>query len=196
MNEGERIHAETRAEWRAWLAENHRQPNGVWLVSWKRATGKPFVPYAEAVEEALCFGWIDGVFNRLDDERTAQWFAPRRRGGTWAKSNKERVERLIAAGLMTEAGLAAIERAKADGSWTALDAAEALEMPDDLATALDATPGARDGYESYSPSTRKMVLSFISSAKRPETRARRIADIVPRLAARLPFGELFGRRRD
>jgi uncharacterized protein YdeI (YjbR/CyaY-like superfamily) len=196
VNDGPRIHAETRAEWRAWLAENHRQPGGAWLVSWKRATGKPFVPYAEAVEEALCFGWIDGVYAPGDAERSAQWFAPRRRGGTWAKSNKERVERLIAAGLMTEAGLAAIDRARADGSWTALDTAEALEMPDDLAAALDATPGAREGYEAYSPSGRKTILFYVTGAKRPETRARRIADLVPRISAREPAATLFVRRRD
>jgi uncharacterized protein YdeI (YjbR/CyaY-like superfamily) len=196
VNDGPRLYLETRAEWRAWLAENHRQPTGAWLVSWKRATGKPFVPYEEAVEEALCFGWIDGVFNRIDGERTAQWFAPRRRGSTWASSNKKRVERLIAAGLMTGAGLAAIERAKADGSWTALDAAESLELPDDLAAALDAVPGAREGYDAYSPSTRKMVLFYVTGAKRPETRARRIAELAPRLAARESAATLLGPRRD
>ncbi len=196
MNDGPRIHAETRAQWRAWLAVNHRQPGGAWLVSWKHATGRPFVPYEEAVEEALCFGWIDGVYNRLDAERTLQWFAPRRPHGTWARTNKDRVERLIAAGLMTEAGLAAIERARADGSWTALDAAEALEMPDDLAAALDAAPGAREAYESYSPSSRKMILFRVTGARRAETRAKRIAELVPRLAVRESVATLFRPRRD
>ena len=131
------VHPATRQEWRAWLEQHHQQPKGVWLISYKKATGKPRVEYDEAVEEALCFGWVDSKANKLDEERTMLWVAPRRAGSGWSRPNKERVERLLAAGLMTLAGLVKIEAAKEDGSWYALDAVEALEVPPDLAAALE-----------------------------------------------------------
>ena len=125
-------HPLTRAEWRAWLGENHTRPEGVWLVTYKKATGKPRVEYEDAVEEALCFGWIDSKPNKLDEERTLLWFAPRKPGTGWSRPNKERVARALSAGLMMPAGLTKIEAAKQDGSWTALDGIEQLEMPADL----------------------------------------------------------------
>src|SRR5512141_603381 len=109
-----------RAEWREWLARSHATSSGIWLVQWKRHTGHPSVAYVNAVEEALCFGWIDGRLQPLDADRAMQWFSPRRPKSTWAKTNKERVERLEAAGLMTDAGRAVIEVAKANGSWASL----------------------------------------------------------------------------
>jgi hypothetical protein len=112
------VHPLSRAEWRQWLAANHTRTEGIWLISYKKATGKPAVTYDESVEEALCFGWIDSKGNKLDDERSMLWFAPRKPRTGWSKPNKERVERLIQAGLMTPAGLAKIENAKADGSWS------------------------------------------------------------------------------
>lgn len=128
------VHPLSRAEWRQWLAEHHTESEGVWLISYKRATGKPFIEYAETVEEALCFGWIDSKVNVLDEERSRQWFAPRRPRSVWARSNKERVERLIEAGLMTPAGLAKIEIAKENGAWTAMDEVEALATPPQAST--------------------------------------------------------------
>jgi uncharacterized protein YdeI (YjbR/CyaY-like superfamily) len=113
----EQVHAETRAEWRRWLAENHAGAPGVWLVSWKKATGRPAVGYDAAVEEALCFGWIDSMERRIDDERFRLLFTPRRPRSRWSASNVERVERLLAAGLMEPAGIAAVEDAKARGAW-------------------------------------------------------------------------------
>jgi uncharacterized protein YdeI (YjbR/CyaY-like superfamily) len=113
----EQLHVETRAEWRAWLAANHANAPGVWLVSWKRATGKPAVGYDTAVEEALCFGWIDSLAKTVDDERSRQLFTPRRPASRWSQSNRDRVERLLAAGLIEPAGLAAVERAKERGTW-------------------------------------------------------------------------------
>jgi len=115
------IHLTTRAEWRAWLEQHHARPEGVWLISSKKATGKPRVAYEEAVEEALCFGWIDSIQRTLDDERAMLWFAPRKPRTGWSKLNKQRIERLTAAGLMAPAGLAKIEAARQDGSWSALD---------------------------------------------------------------------------
>ncbi len=136
-----------RAGWRAWLIANHASSSGVHLVSWRRPSGRTSVAYEAAVEEALCVGWIDSVAGRLDDDRALQWFSPRRPDSGWARSNKERVERLTAAGLMLPAGLAAIEEAKRNGTWTMLDDVENLVVPDDLAAALDAAPPARDHWD-------------------------------------------------
>ena len=164
-----------RADWRAWLEAHHADTSGVWLVSWKVRTGRPTVPYEEAVEEALCFGWIDGKAQRVDDERTMIRFSARRPGSAWARSNRDRVERLEAAGLMTDAGRRIVEAARADGSWTLLEAVEGMVVPDDLALALAGRPGAREHFDAYSASGRKGVLGWIAMAKRPETRAARIA---------------------
>jgi uncharacterized protein YdeI (YjbR/CyaY-like superfamily) len=117
VDDYERVHAETRDGWRRWLADNHASSPGVWLVSWKRATGKPAVGYDAAVEEALCFGWIDSLAKTVDEERSRQLFTPRRPRSNWSPSNVARVERLLAAGLMEPAGLAAVEDAKARGAW-------------------------------------------------------------------------------
>ncbi len=178
-----RFHPESQEQWRAWLADHHDTERGVWLVSWKQATGRPSLPYEAVIEEALCFGWVDSTARTLDDERSMLLMTPRKPTSTWARTNKERVERLLAAGSMQPAGIAAVETAKANGSWTVLDSVEALELPGDLAAALDAEPGARETYEGFSPSNRKMILWWVKSAKRPETRQRRIAETA-RLAAR------------
>jgi uncharacterized protein YdeI (YjbR/CyaY-like superfamily) len=180
----ERVAARDRAEWRAWLAEHHASAPGVWLIIHKKSSGQPSVTYDEAVEEGLCYGWIDSVANRLDDERFVQVFTPRKRKSPWSKSNKVRVERLLAAGLIEPAGLAAIEAAKRDGTWTIYDGAENLEVPDDLYAALAANPTAAAGFDAYSASIRKQLLWWIISAKRPETRQRRIAQVVSAAAER------------
>lgn len=169
-------HPTTRAAWRAWLARHHTRTEGVWLVSWKQATGRPRIDYEAAVEEALCFGWVDSKVNKLDDERSMLWFAPRKAKTGWSKPNKARVERLIAAGRMQPAGLAKIERAQADGSWHALDGVEALEVPADLRAALAALPAATAHFEAFPRSAKRGILEWIQSARRPETRAARIAE--------------------
>ncbi len=167
-----------RAAWRAWLEENHATARGVWLVSWRARSGRaPDVSYEAAVEEALCFGWVDSTGGTVDDERGKLFFAPRRPRSAWAASNKSRAERLIAEGRMAPAGLAAIERAKANGSWTVLDGSERLEVPDDLAAALDARPPAASNFAAFPPSTRKMLIGWIAVAQRPETRAARVAKV-------------------
>ncbi|HYR07894.1 MAG TPA: YdeI/OmpD-associated family protein [Longimicrobium sp.] len=170
------VHPASRAEWRAWLQKHHARGEGVWLVSYKKAAGKPRVEYDEAVEEALCFGWVDSKPARLDDERSMLYFAPRKPKSGWSGINKERVERLIAAGLMAPAGLAKVEAAKADGSWSKLDAATALEIPPDLEAALDALPSARANFDAFPPSARRAILEWISLAKKPETRANRVQE--------------------
>jgi uncharacterized protein YdeI (YjbR/CyaY-like superfamily) len=181
--EADRLHPASRAEWRAWLAEHHGGSGGVWLVLWRPSSGRTDLSYEEAVQEALCFGWIDGKAARLDDQRTMLRFSPRKQGSGWARSNKLRIERLLADGLMTEAGLARIEEAKRDGSWTRLDAVEDLVVPEDLAAAFADRPGAREHWDGFPRSVRRAALAWIAEAKRPQTRARRVGETA-RLAAR------------
>lgn len=177
----------SRAEWRAWLEANHVTSPGIWLAVGKKGGSRTTLTYEEAVEEAVRFNWIDSTVNRLDADRFKQLFTPRKPGSTWSQSNKARVERLGARGLLLPVALAAIETAKADGSWNQLDAVENLVMPDDLAAALADNPPAARNFHAFSPSQRKLALYWIASAKRPETRANRIAETA-RVAAqgRLP----------
>ena len=177
------VHPLTRAAWRAWLKKHHPRGEGVWFISYKKAAGKPIVSYDEAVEEALCFGWVDSKGRKLDDERSMLWFAPRKAGSGWSAPNKARVAKMIEAGLMMPAGLAKIEAAKADGSWAALDAVEALQIPPDLARTLKALPPAAHNFEAFPRSAKRGILEWIGNAKRPETRAARIAETTT-LAAR------------
>jgi uncharacterized protein YdeI (YjbR/CyaY-like superfamily) len=167
-----------RAGWRGWLVANHGTSTGVYLVSWRRPTGRTSVPYEEAVEEALCVGWVDSTGRVIDDERSIQWFAPRRAKSVWARSNKERVARLTAAGLMLPAGLAAVEEAKRNRMWTLLDDVENLVVPDDLASALAGAPPAEANWDAFSRSARRAMLEWVVQAKRPETRVARISRIV------------------
>ena len=176
MDSAERLSFTTVAQWHDWLAEHHGRTQGVWLVSFKQRTGKPAIPYEEAVCEALCYGWIDSTYRSLDDERGALWWSPRRKGSLWARSNKERVERLEAEGRMTDAGRAAIEAAKADGSWSILEPVEALLVPDDLAAALAERPGARGRWDTFAPTIRRAYLLWVATARRPETRTRRVTE--------------------
>jgi uncharacterized protein YdeI (YjbR/CyaY-like superfamily) len=170
----EEIHPLDRAGWRSWLEQHHTVWREVWLVSWKRSTGRPSIPYGETVEEALCFGWVDGIPAPIDDQRTKRRFAVRKPGSPWTAANRERVERMLKLGLMRPAGLAAVERAKRDGSWTAHDQIETIEIPDDLAAALDQLPDARRTFDSFPPSVRRDILEWIGQAAKPETLVRRI----------------------
>ena len=177
----DRLTIRSRAQWRAWLGEHHADVPGVWVVTYKKGRG-PHVPYAEVVEEALAFGWIDGRGRRLDDHRFMLLVTPRRPASKWSSINKARIERLTAAGLMTPAGEAVVAAAKASGTWTALDAVEALVEPDELRAALDADADARRHWDAFPPSTKRAILQWIADAKRPETLARRVEETA-RLAA-------------
>lgn len=170
------IHPKSRAEWRVWLEQNHTRTEGIWLIGYKKGTGKPRFELDEAVEEALCFGWIDSKPNKLDDERSMLWFAPRKPRTGWSRLNKARVERLITQGLIAPAGLAKIEAAKQDGSWNALDAIEALEIPPDLDKALNEYLEAKQNFDTFPRSVKRGILEWIISAKKPETRAKRVAE--------------------
>ncbi|ANE42872.1 YdeI/OmpD-associated family protein [Deinococcus puniceus] len=166
---------EDRAGWREWLSQHHASARGVWLVLRKKAAPVPNLTWAEAVQEALCFGWIDSKPRKMDDTRSALYFAPRKAGSGWSAVNKNHIERLVAAGQMTAAGQARIDAAKADGSWALLDSVEALQVPDDLAEALSTVSGALDGWNGFPDSAKKGILQWIVQAKTAPTRAKRIA---------------------
>lgn len=169
---------ERAQQWRDWLEDHHGTVDGVWLVSWRSVTGRPRMTYEESIEAALRVGWIDSHVRRMDDERIRLLHTPRRRGSVWSALNKQRVARLAASGDLLPAGLAAVERAKADGSWEALEASDRLEVPPDLAAALDAVAGARQTYDAWPATTRKLVIYQVTSAKRDATRERRIDLVV------------------
>ncbi len=175
-------HAESRTQVRAWFEHYHDSARGLWLCSWRPVVGKPRCPYPEVVEEALCFGWIDSTTTQLDDERGLQLFTPRKPKSSWTRLNRRRVSDMEAAGRMTDAGRRAVEVAKANGYWTLYDAVEDLIEPDELASALDANPAARKSWDEFPASPRKMMLWWVISAARPDTRSRRIAAIVDRAA--------------
>ncbi|MGV8965273.1 MAG: YdeI/OmpD-associated family protein [Cellulomonas sp.] len=176
----DRVHPETADAWRAWLVENHTRTAGVWFVSWKKHTGRPVVPYDAAVTEALAFGWIDSKAATLDDARAMLWYSPRRPKSAWSRPNKERVARLLAEGRMAPAGQRMVDLAQASGTWSLLDDVENLIVPDDLAEAFDALPGAAAHWESFPRSVRRGILEWIVQAKRPETRANRVRETADR----------------
>jgi len=171
------------AEWESWLEENHGDAAGLWLKIAKKASRIETVTYAEALDVALCFGWIDGQRGRFDDEWFVQRFTPRRARSRWSQINRDKVEQLIADGRMRPAGLREIERAKDDGRWDAAYASQStIEVPDDLQQALDTNPAAKEFFATLSGSNRFAILYRIHDAKRAETRTRRIEKFVAMLA--------------
>ncbi len=178
LDQLERYYAKDRGNWRQWLEKNHATSPGVWLIYYKQTTGQPHVEYSDAVEEALCFGWVDSKPNTLDDERYMQLFSPRNPKSPWSRLNKERVEKLIEQGLMTEAGLKLIEAAKQNGAWTIYDTIEDLTIPEDLEKALSANLTAYTNFQAFSNSSKKNILWWIQSAKQPATRSKRIEETV------------------
>jgi uncharacterized protein YdeI (YjbR/CyaY-like superfamily) len=174
----EMVHAKDRGMWRAWLEKHHRDSPGVRLAISKKKRKKHSVSYEEAVEEAICFGWIDSRANRLDDDQFILLLSPRKAKSLWSSSNKQRVEKLIHQGLMTPAGLEKVEAAKQDGSWYTIDGIEALTIPVDLQEALDHNAHAKKNFNAFSNSSKKMILYWIESAKHHETRTKRIQHTV------------------
>ncbi|WP_294673696.1 YdeI family protein [uncultured Fluviicola sp.] len=172
------FYPESRMEWRRWLEENHVEEQAAWVVFYTKASGKPTLTWSEAVDEALCFGWIDSKKIAIDSEKSHQFFSKRKAKSTWSKINKEKIERLINEGLMTRAGLKCVEIAKQNGSWTILDEVEELVVPKDFEAALDQYEGATDYFLGLSKSVKKMMLYWLMSAKRPETRQKRLDELV------------------
>lgn len=167
----------SRQHWRKWLQKNHVKEKAVWLIYYKKESGKPTLSWSEAVDEALCFGWIDSKVKPIDDEKYMRFFSKRKPGSMWSKINKEKVHRLIREGSMTPAGLESIALAKQNRSWEMLDATEELLLPADLAKEFKTQPGAKKFFQSLSKSVRRSMLLWVVLAKRPETRQKRIKEI-------------------
>ena len=182
QDDAERFEPGGIEEWSAWLAAHHADARGVWLVTHKQATGLAAFDYEAAVVEALRWGWVDSTQRTLDEQRSMIWYAARRPGSVWTRRNKQRVAALETAGRMEPPGAAAVEAARASGMWTLMDDVEDLVVPDDLAAALAARPGAREQWDSFPPSVRKQGLGRIVLAKRAETRAARVTDVADRAA--------------
>ncbi len=170
------FHPKDRSALRAWLEKHHAREAGIWLIINKIASGKAMLRYEEIVEEALCFGWIDSKPRSLDEARSMLWLAPRKKGSNWSKLNKQRAEALIRTKRMAAPGLRKVEEAKKDGSWDALNDVENLLVPDDLAKALAEFPHAGEFFEAFPRSVKRAILEWISNAKKPETRQKRVAE--------------------
>lgn len=177
----QRVEIASRAELRHWFEANAGQADSVWLVTWKKGDPR-YVPYTEIVDEALCFGWVDSLPRKLDAVRTMLLLSPRRAGSAWSKINRQKAERLIRDGLMRPRGLERIEAAKQNGDWDRLQTVDELVAPDDLMASLRPSPPAQQNWEAFPKSARRGILEWILQARRPETRAKRIAETA-RLAA-------------
>lgn len=178
MEDKEHHYFKNAAEWRAWLHENHHSSKGVYLIFYKVGSAVESMRWEEAVQVAICYGWIDSTVRKIDEESRKQVFSPRKDKSVWSKLNKTYIEKLIEDKLMHESGLAKIEVAKQNGSWTSLDAVEDLVMPDDLKLAFEKNDLAFENYKKFSPSYRKSYLYWLNQAKRSETRTTRIAEII------------------
>ena len=172
------ITAETREKWRGWLKSNHQSEKSIWLIMYKKDSGRESVTYDEAVEEALCFGWIDSKPNKRDEQSYYQFFSKRNPKSNWSRKNKQTIQKLTKSGKMSEAGLEMIHLAKKTGTWTALDDVENLIIPPDLKTEFEENPVAFEHYEAFPRSVKRSILEWILNAKRPETRAKRIQETV------------------
>ncbi len=172
------FYAASQALWREWLAVNHETSSSVWLIIYKKDSGVPSVYYNEAVDEALCFGWIDSSIRKRDDKSFYQFFSQRKPTSNWSAVNKKKVANLIAANQMTEAGLRVIIQAKASGKWGALNEVSALKTPKDMAALLEANPQAKQNFDNFPSSVKRGILEWIFNAKKPETRLKRIQETI------------------
>jgi uncharacterized protein YdeI (YjbR/CyaY-like superfamily) len=176
-------YAKDRKAWRNWLEKNHAKSAGVWLIYYKKSSGKPRLEYNDAVEEALCFGWIDSTIRPINEERYMQRFTPRKPKSGWSGLNKQRIKKMTEQGFMAAAGLEKIELAKKDGSWESLDHIDAIQLPDDFAKALSKNKKAKTNFDNFPLFARKQFLYRINSSKRPQTRKERIKLLVKMAAA-------------
>ncbi|KUJ62979.1 hypothetical protein AR687_06185 [Flavobacteriaceae bacterium CRH] len=185
QNEIETFCPTCQTDWREWLQENHNSKQSVWLVCYKKQANIPTITWSDAVDEALCFGWIDSIRKSIDNDKFIQFFGKRKPNSAWSKINKAKVKRLTDNGLMMPAGFESIKKAKENGSWIILDEVEELLIPEDLKKAFEAKPGSEAYFLSLSKSVRKSILQWIVFAKRPETRQNRINEIVELAAQKL-----------
>jgi uncharacterized protein YdeI (YjbR/CyaY-like superfamily) len=172
------FYAKNQQAWRKWLEKNHASQKAVWLIIYKKESGIPSIYYPEAVDEALCFGWIDSKPNKRDEESYYQFFSQRKPKSNWSAVNKKKVERLLAENRIAPAGLAMIDLAKKTGTWTTLDKIYALEMPEVLKKAFAKNKIAKQYFEAFPPSTKKGIYEWIQNAKTPATREKRVAETV------------------
>jgi len=178
MAEDEEIfYPESPKHWRDWLEKNHVKKNSVWLLFYKKKSGKPSLTWSESVDEALCFGWIDSVKKTIDQDRYKQYFCKRKPKSNWSEINKQKVNDLTKKGLMSEAGLICVQTAKQNGSWDKKEVYDDKTIPDDLLIQLQKVPGAETFFSGLSQSVKKNMLVWIATAKRPETRQKRILEI-------------------
>ncbi|MDH5399235.1 MAG: YdeI/OmpD-associated family protein [Cyclobacteriaceae bacterium] len=176
-NEIETFTPKNQTDWRKWLEKNHKSKQSVWLIYFKSSTKIPSISWSEAVDEALCFGWIDSTKKTIDEERYMQYFSRRKPNSNWSKVNKEKVAKLIQNNLMTKAGFDSIETAKQNDSWTILDKVEALLLPEDLNEKLANFKGSKEYFDRLCKSDKKILLHWVISAKREKTRQKRILEI-------------------
>lgn len=185
----DQLYVTDRDQWRQWLEANHDNIPVIWLVFYKKETGKPSIPYDDAVEEALCFGWIDSILKKLDEQRYARKFTPRKPTSVWSDLNKARVKNMIHAGRMTPAGQAAIDTAKKNGMWNKPDRPQiSYELPPEFKQALDQNKEAKAFFEILAPSYKRNYIGWIATAKRPETRERRIKESIQLLGKNQKLG--------
>jgi uncharacterized protein YdeI (YjbR/CyaY-like superfamily) len=179
MEIGDTLYVATREEWRAWLELNHKKITDIWLIYYKAGSGKPRIPYRHAVEEALCFGWIDGIARSIDSEKYAQRFTPRKKGSNWSDLNISIAETMIELGRMYPAGLSAYKRGLEDNPREKREQRALLDiMPEDLSNALKNNPVTAENFKSFAPSYQRQCARYVNDAKRPETRQRRIDAIL------------------
>ncbi len=173
------LYVTNRNDWRNWLEKNHDAAKEVWLIYYKKHTGKPSVSYEDTVEEALCFGWVDSILKRLDDDRCARKFTPRKSSSSWSESNKKRAEKMIRERRMTEAGMARIREARESGEWSRVrEASKELAVPSFIQEALAENEKARAFFDSLANSYKRQIVGWVSSAKKEETRARRLTEVI------------------
>lgn len=177
-NDIKTFYAKNRKEWRRWLVKNHQSQKSVWLIIYHKSSPMPSIYYDEAVEEAICFGWIDSIAHKRDNESKYQFFANRKPKSNWSKANRDRAEKMIAQDLMTDAGMKAIDVAKKTGTWTALESVQKNELPPDLEKEFNRNKKAFENFKLFPPSSKRIILEWIMNAKKAETRAKRIGETV------------------
>jgi uncharacterized protein YdeI (YjbR/CyaY-like superfamily) len=190
MAELKKVKPTSRAAWRAWLEKHHATSPGIWLVFAKKHSGIPTLSYEDAVLEALCFGWIDSLVKSIDDRFHMQTFTPRKPKSAWSETNKARLTKLMKAGLMAPAGLAAVEQAKKSGSWNTYASVDAMTIPLELKRAFDANPDAKKNWPTYTASAQRSFLHMVNGAKRPETREKYVRRVIDLVAKKVSMTEL------
>ncbi|OGG04772.1 hypothetical protein A2Z33_05665 [Candidatus Gottesmanbacteria bacterium RBG_16_52_11] len=188
MSASEKLYIKTRNEWRSWLQRNHKSKEGIWFIYYKKHTGKPSVPYAEAVEEAICFGWIDGQIKKIDDEKYMQRYSPRTSKSVWSEINVERAKKMIKQGVMAESGLKAFR----EGTKTnkRVPSSKNFSVPAYFKEAITKNKIAWENFQKFSPSSKLAYVYWVGTAKTDETRQKRIKKSVEQLAKNKKFGEL------